>query len=120
MSTRQHNYREGLFKHVYLHPLYSVFSLCARGTSCCTLLPQKHTTVTHPALHPALTKHSVTVSETSLSTFASSCMKEKKKKEKKKSVNVIHTTGITDHNTRAMKAGRLFTFTFSTDDDTES
>lgn len=74
MSTRQHNYREGLFKHVYLHPLHSVFSLRARGTSCCTLLPQKHTTVTHPALHPVLTKHSVTVSETSLSTFASYSM----------------------------------------------
>lgn len=76
MSTRQHNYREGLFKHVYLHPLHSVFSLRARGTSCCTLLPQKHTTVTHPALHPVLTKHSVTVSETSLSTFASYSMRK--------------------------------------------
>lgn len=76
MSIRQHNNREGLFKHVYLHQ-HSALSLRARATSCCTLLPQKHRRVTHPSLHPVLTKHSVTVSKTSLSTFASPCMKKR-------------------------------------------
>lgn len=95
MSLQQQSYTEGLFKHVDEHPLHSVFSLHARGTSCCTLLPQRHTTVTHPALHPVLTKHSVTVSETSLSTFASSFVL--KKTNKKKPVSATVRSVITRH-----------------------
>lgn len=71
------------------------------------LLPQKHTTVTHPALHPALTKHSVIVSKTSPSTFASPCMQKKQQQQKnpEKSVYQCELTGHTQ--TGSLKADQV-------------
>lgn len=74
-STRHHNYlRATCCSMLTCTHCIRCCSRCARGTSCCTLLPQKRTIVTRPAFHQALTKHSVTVSETFPSTFASPCM----------------------------------------------
>lgn len=97
-TIQQRRYGDGLFQHVVVHPLHSALSPGATGTSCCTPLPQRRATASHPALHPELTKHSVTVSETSFH-FCIIFHVEKKTKTKKKNKKPVSATvgSVTRH-----------------------